>query len=83
MARGRVKGNFIIEMDDIVGKKFGKLAVIDHDKSWYDTTLGGERARHAYLCRCECGRSVVVRRQCLLNGYTKSCGCIKKGRAKK
>ena len=77
------KGKIMIDMNDIVGKTFVKLKVLEYDKHWYDKTLGGDRFRHAYLCKCECGNVVSVRRQCLLNGITKSCGCLKKGRPKR
>lgn len=80
---GRHKGTIVIDMNDIVGKQFGELKVTGYNKHWYDNTLGGDRFRHAYYCQCECGNVVSVRRQCLLNGYTKSCGCAKKGRPTK
>lgn len=77
------KGRIIIDMNDIIGKMFVKLEVLEYDRHWYDKTLGGDKMRHAYICRCECGNVVSVRRQCLLNGMTKSCGCLKTGRPKK
>lgn len=30
-----------------------------------------------WLCRCECGREVVVARKELRNGDTRSCGCLR------
>ena len=83
MARGRIRGSIMIDMNDIVGKTFGELKVVSYNKHWYDKTLAGDKMRHSYLCKCECGKMAIVRRQCLLNGYTKSCGCIKTGRPKK
>lgn len=51
-----------------VGKKFGKLTIVGVRRvgtlSHYDAS-------------CECGGVAVVRCGLLLNGYTKSCGCIK------
>ena len=82
MAR-KDRGKPRINTHDIIGMKFGKLQVLDHAKHWYDKTLGGDKLRHSYLCQCDCGGVVIVRRQCLLNGYTKSCGCLKKGRPRK
>lgn len=35
-----------------------------------------------YLCECDCGKLVVVSRNHLRDGITKSCGCIKHGRPK-
>lgn len=39
--------------------------------------------RHVvYLCRCDCGSEVRVRRDHLINGSIISCGCYKTERAK-
>lgn len=76
------KGRILIDMHDIVGKRFVRLEVLEYDRNWYDKTAGGDRMRHSYLCQCNCGEVVHVRRQCLLNGYTKSCGCLKRKRGK-
>lgn len=53
----------------LVGKKFGKLVVIEdagYNPSW-----------HASLskCRCDCGRIVTVSNNNLKSGNTESCGC--------
>ena len=76
----KAKGKILIDMNDIVGKRFGKLKVLEYHRNWYDRTAGCDRMRHSYLCQCDCGEVVHVRRQCLLNGYTKSCVCLKKGK---
>lgn len=55
---------------DIVGKKFGKLTVLDD----YISISNGTK----WKCMCECGREVYVYRGKLTSGYTKSCGCIVK-----
>lgn len=54
--------------DDLTGRRFTRLTVIslDHIASNGDT---------CWLCECDCGNSTVVRRNCLVNGGTKSCGC--------
>lgn len=77
------KGKIVINTDDIVGKAFFRLKVVEYAGHWCDKTLGGDRMRHAYVCECECGNTAIVRRQCLLNGMTKSCGCLKTGRPTK
>ena len=82
MAR-KDKGKVKINVHDIIGMECGKLRVLKYSKHWYDRTLGGNKSRHSYLCQCECGRFVVVRRQCLQNNRAKSCGCLKKGRPRK
>lgn len=54
---------------DIFGETFGRLVAVRLDYS---------KSRTAYLCLCKCGNEKVVMRQSLVNGLTKSCGCIKK-----
>ena len=57
-------------VNDLTGKKFGKLEVI----GVHDT---GSRKTY-YVCQCDCGNVKVVRADALISGATKSCGCIKK-----
>lgn len=54
---------------DIVGKKFGKLLVINFTDEFH----GGQRM---YLCRCDCGTEKLIGRSNLISGHTSSCGCI-------
>ena len=54
---------------DMVGKKFGKLTVVemsDKDGVYY-----------RYLCKCDCGNTKVLKGASLRSGLTKSCGCIR------
>ena len=57
--------------DNLTGRTFGRLTVLapvdlklDHGKTLYE-------------CRCECGKTIITRRDSLLSGDTKSCGCLK------
>ena len=52
----------------IVGKKFGKLTVVDFS---HKDKLG---MLH-WLCECDCGNTVTVARNNLRSGHTTSCGC--------
>ena len=54
---------------DLINRRFGRLTVIHQvpfvkDKRW--------------LCRCDCGNLTSVLGYNLLNGNTKSCGCLRK-----
>lgn len=51
---------------DLLGKKFGRLTVIDSFK---------KDGYSYYNCICECGNKVVVYQGSLVSGATKSCGC--------
>lgn len=64
-----------INVDDIVGKKIGKLYVESYYGVEYDPTLSGVRTRHWYLCTCDCGNQKLIRRDSLINESSKSCGC--------
>lgn len=57
-------------MEDITGKKFGKLTVIAFDKKQ------GTMAK--WLCKCECGNVKSIRGDHLKRGEIRSCGCIAK-----
>ncbi len=59
---------------DLVGKRFGRLAVIsqcEEIRSGYD-----HRKRIKWLCKCECGGFAKTYTWHLTSGKTKSCGCI-------
>lgn len=49
------KGKVLINVNDIIGKRLGKLEVISYAGHHYDMTLGGERMCHYYRVHCECG----------------------------
>lgn len=51
--------------EDLTGKVFGKLTVLERDYVYGDTK---------WLCRCECGRIVSVKASALRSGNTKTCG---------
>ena len=36
--------------------------------------------KRLWLCACDCGRQKIIRERSLLNGDTRSCGCLKIGR---
>ncbi len=57
-----------------VGKRYGKLVVID----WlgYRPTYDGGPNRSIFLCLCDCGKTKEISSKQLNKGGTKSCGCI-------
>lgn len=75
MKRGRKRGNIRINVNDIVGKRFGKLTVESYVGSYCDLTLGGEKRRHAYFVKCECGTVKMAQRGNIV--VSRSCGCGK------
>jgi hypothetical protein len=51
----------------MLGQRFGKLEVVED--------LGYSKGFTAWLCRCDCGRTVKTRRLYLIKGTKTSCGC--------
>ena len=55
---------------DLDGQRFARLLVV----GWAGSTKDGQSE---WACRCDCGADVVVVRQKLVSGNTRSCGCLK------
>lgn len=54
---------------DLVGRRFGRLLVVSRH--------GTDENRSAtWLCKCDCGETVVKRTSSLNAGYARSCGCL-------
>lgn len=77
------RGKILIDTNDIIGKRLGKLKVVCYVGYKYRMTLGGPRLRHYYLCECECGKTNIVQRCPLLAEIVHSCGCENKNKGKK
>ena len=57
----------------IVGKRFGRLTVIEIAEKPKEI-----KSRHTFWkCICDCGKNTVVASDKLKNGDTQSCGCLK------
>lgn len=61
-------GGYFRNKVDLTGQRYGRLTAL------YPAENIG--ARTAWLCRCDCGKEVVVPTNRLRCGHTKSCGCI-------
>lgn len=66
------------DINDIIGRKVGKLTVIGFSHTTRYRIEKYSRNDHFYRCLCECGTEVVFLRTNILNGHTQSCGCLKK-----
>lgn len=62
-----------ISGEDITGKKFGMLTAIEKIPN---------TKRLLWRCICECGKETISRREWLLSGGKKSCGCLSKKHGK-
>lgn len=65
-----------MKLNDITGRKFGRLLVI---KRVADYISPGGRHEVQWLCQCDCGNQTIARAANVVNGHTISCGCAKKG----
>jgi len=65
------------KLEDLTGQTFGKLEVL----KYAGLIPTGKQRQSAWLCRCKCGKEVVIRHSGLKSNGTKSCGCHQKQRA--
>lgn len=62
-------------LKDITNQRFGRLTAIRH--------IGHNKAGNAlWLCRCDCGREVIIRGITLRFGSSCSCGCFSRDRTR-
>lgn len=60
------------KVEDLTGAVFGRLTVVGRCES------EKPQKSSVWLCQCLCGNRVVVQRNNLRSGHTRSCGCLKK-----
>lgn len=61
---------------ELTGLRFGKLTVIKRTDDC--VSANGHRCIQ-WLCKCDCGSTVVLKGSSLISGYNKSCGCSRYG----
>lgn len=59
---------------ELAGRQFGRLTVLRQAPP-------GKYARTYWICACTCGNEITAQGLKLTQGWTKSCGCIKRERA--
>lgn len=57
--------------EGMIGRRFGRLQVLRQAKP------------HFWLCRCDCGKTVILRESLLTNRFLTSCGCARGDSRKK
>ena len=70
-----------IDMTGWIMKEHGvqdSLLTVIREVEPHITTGGNKQIQ--YLCKCECGKEVIVKASYLRNGNTKSCGCLRKAK---
>ena len=58
------------DFNDLAGQKFNRWTVIKRDQNSHDKKV-------VYSCECECGWIGKVRARDLIQGHSKSCGCLR------
>lgn len=61
---------------DLTGRRFGRLVVVERAGS-------NERKHATWLCKCDCGETIILPSNNLCSGNTKSCGCFNSQEARK
>lgn len=74
------KGKVLINVNDIIGERLGKLEVISYEGYRYDTTRGGDKMRHYYKVHCDCGTIKIVQRGQITSNHVHSCDCGRRER---
>lgn len=59
-----------MKLDDLTGKRYGKLTVI---KRHYEPN----KKYTLWECKCDCGNTAYIRANMLKHNRTKSCGCLR------
>lgn len=65
----------VVEKKSYIGQKIGRLYIVDRAD---DLVYSNGRKVVMYNCLCDCGNKTIVRKPQIINGGTKSCGCIQK-----
>lgn len=68
---GYVKSCGCLNSSDLTGMRFGRLSVLKKITS-------ADRYGTFWMCKCDCGNMVTIRRDGLTSGNTQSCGCLNK-----
>jgi hypothetical protein len=76
----KLKENKFFDKVSLIGKKFGKLKVIEFSHRETKQTKKRSVTKTFWKCICDCGKECVKCRGNLLNGNTKSCGCLELAR---
>lgn len=61
------------KLNDLTGKKFGRLTVLQRDTSQKFKNV-------KWICKCECGNIKSIQGSNLISGLTQSCGCLHKSK---
>jgi hypothetical protein len=61
---------------DLAGRHFGRLLVVEFVETRRASKCKNASSTAFWKCLCDCGKYIVVPRERLISGNTKSCGCL-------
>lgn len=61
-----------VNFKDLTGKRFGRLVV----EKLYEGPRNLKHKVSLWVCKCDCGNTCIVQTGNLMNGHTRSCGCL-------
>lgn len=64
---------------DLTGQRFGLLSV---EREVEPGKYASGQLMHRWLCRCDCGNTIITASRNLLSGGSTSCGCSRKANIK-
>lgn len=70
------RGNVIASIK--IGEKYNHLTILKRVENSRYICRNGVTSTPKYLCKCDCGTTLNVEGRAILNGNTKSCGCLRK-----
>ena len=68
-----------VPQSNLIGRRFGKLVVMEYVGYDVVTTRCGSQTHFFWKCKCDCGEECVTYTGMLTGHHKESCGCIKKG----
>lgn len=57
-----------IDQTQFIGKRYNFLTILSHEST--------KNRKVFFLCQCDCGNKKIIRKDCILDGNTQSCGCL-------
>jgi hypothetical protein len=69
-------------LKEMIGRRFGRLEVIGQGPTFVGKSVSGSPTNSTrWVCLCDCGAKKTILRGNLVNGTTRSCGCLSRERA--
>ena len=62
-----------VSFNDLTGQRFGRLVVLRRAE---DLVQENGKRRVRFLCKCDCGGTIITTSSSLVTGETMSCGCL-------